>query len=368
MKNKIIKNPSRPLVTPEQMSAFPHLYYDLDCKIYDFKLKTFRQFTRSDYLIYNGLSYRTLWTLGCPYSCIYCANDAYAAIDFHYRRIRYSNVDYILDEIERGIRIYPFVSTVVFYDDNFIAIPEPILREFGKKYKKRINLPFVVFGLHPNLVTNKKMEILGKAGMNRGRMGIQSGSEKTLAFYNRPTPLKNIVESSKILAEMAKKYKMIPPAYDIISDNPVETREDIVKSLELLYSLERPFTLTVFSLRVFPKTRLFEYFKKHPSIDIRKLGSSYLETRMTLDNILLYVLATFKPPKIIFFWLLKKVRAYHEKQGSYPFFYWMAKTMYLTSRAISHLKVLDFSAIVGPWGYYLWKMGFIRSRFRKQAD
>ncbi|MFA5932985.1 MAG: radical SAM protein [Microgenomates group bacterium] len=358
---RIIRNPIRPLNTKEELSLFPHLYHNYDCFIYDQKIKTFRNLNTSDFFRYNGLCYWTIWTLGCPYSCTYCANDAFIKIDNNYRNIRYSSVDYILDEIEENIKKNPFITTIMFNDDNFIALPLDVIKKFAKEYKKRINLPFAVSGLHPNLVTTQKMEILGKAGMNRGRMGIQSGSEKILAFYERPTSLKNIKQSVKILAKVTKKYNMIPPAYDIISDNPIATLDDILKSLKFIYELERPYTLTIFSLRIFPKTKLFDYFKKHPEIDIQALQSSYLETGKTLDNILLYSLAIFKPPKFIFFFLLKYVKGYEEKQKNYPTLYWAIKTLYLISRAIAHLERLDFSTITGPWGYYLWKLG-IRHR------
>lgn len=367
IKNKIIKNPARPLNTSKELDSFPHLFYGYNCQIYDLKRKMFRQYNRTDFVNFNGLAYRTIWTLGCPYSCIYCANDAFVSINKDYRKIRTSSINYLLDEIEAGIRIYPFISTVVFYDDNFIAITEEQLKIFAKEYKKRINLPFVIFGLHPNIVTKKKMDLLGRAGMVRGRMGIQSGSANTLAFYQRPTPLLKIKSSVKIIADAAKKYNMIPPSYDIISDNPIESQEDIVNSLKFLYGLERPYVFTIFSLRVFPQTKLYDYFKKHPTVDIRQLTSSYLETRKTLSNILFYLLSIVKPPKPIFFWLLNRVKSYNEDKSSYPAAYWFVKVAYLVNRAIPHLIRFDFSTIVGPWGYYLWKAGFIKSKFRIQA-
>ena len=55
---------------------------------------------------------------------------------------------------------------------------------------------------------------------------------------------------------------MIPPDYDIILDNPVETREDVVDNLNLLYDLPRPFTLNVYSLRTIPNTELERQLKE----------------------------------------------------------------------------------------------------------
>jgi len=355
----IIKN--RNCALNSDLESFPHMFADLECQIYDSQHKKFRSFNHHDYLRFNGASYRTVWSIGCPYSCIYCANNVFIARDSNYRKLRFPPVDYLLEEIANAIRIHPYISAVVFYDDNFILIPTEVLREFSTQYRRRINLPFVVAGLHPNIVTKEKLTLLGEAGMNRGRMGIQSGSERILSFYRRPTPLANIKRSAGILAAAAKKYDMIPPSYDIISDNPLETREDVLQTMQTLYELARPYTLTIFSLRVFPNTRLWEYFEAHPEIDIRDQTSPYLETRKTMTNILLYTLAIFKPPKWLFSLLCRRVRGYHEKQRAHPFLFFIVKSIYLVSRGIEHLRRLDSTTIVGPWAYYFWKWGLIKS-------
>ncbi|MFH1450803.1 MAG: radical SAM protein, partial [archaeon] len=264
----IIKNKNQTLCTSQEFDSFPHMFYGLDCQIYDWKAKQFRQFTKNDYIEYNGLSYKTIWTIGCPFSCTYCANDAFLKLDRNYARIRYPSVDYILREIESAIRNYPFISTILFYDDNFTSLPLDILKLFSEQYKKRIGLPFMIAGLHPNLITEEKIALLAEAGMNRGRMGIQSGNKKTLGIFNRNCTLEKIKESAGILAAAARKYKMIPPAFDIISDNPWETREDIIQTLKFLYELKRPYTLTVLSLRLFPNTKLWDYCSSDPAIDI----------------------------------------------------------------------------------------------------
>ena len=76
--------------------------------------------------------------------------------------------------------------------------------------------------------------------MNRVRMGIQSGSEAILDFYKRPTPPDHR-EATEVIGSFAPKYH-IPPAYDIIIDNPFETRQDLLDTLELLYRMRRPYT------------------------------------------------------------------------------------------------------------------------------
>ncbi|MDO8570836.1 MAG: cobalamin-dependent protein [Candidatus Daviesbacteria bacterium] len=359
-KSKIKKNKILPLCTSEELNSFPHPYIGLDCQIYNISKKSFYQFTYKDYIKYNGLTYRVMWTVGCPFSCTYCGNESFVRLDPHYRQIRYPSSEYMISEIEAGLKMYPFVNSISFFDDNFIAVPIKTMKELFKKYKKRVNLPHYIQGIHPNLVTQEKIELIGQSGANRMRMGIQSGSEKILAFYQRPTSIKNIKKGANILIKTSLKYKMICPSFDIISDNPLEKKEDIIQTLNLLYSFKRPYTLTLFSLRVFPNTPLADYFNNNPDIDISYQKSSYLETRKTLTNIAFYVLATFKPPKFIFNWIIANIKDYDKDQESSKIIYFIAKFSFLSSRALRHLIKTDFSIMAGSWVYYLWRLRLIK--------
>jgi radical SAM superfamily enzyme YgiQ (UPF0313 family) len=344
------------LNTNEELSSFPISYNKLDCHVYDSRIGGFRQFTKFDYLRYNGLAFRTVWTLGCPFSCRFCANDSFISMDKGYAKLRYSEPEYIIAEIKEAIAVHPYISTVAFYDDNLIALPLEVIKKFSELYHKEIGLPFVVFGVHPNICKSDKLDILAKVGMNRCRMGIQSGSEKILSLYNRNTSLKRIENSAAMLAEMAKNYNMIPPAFDIITDNPFERKEDVVETLRLIYNLKRPFTLTVFSLRVFPKTGLWEYFEKFGMDFLTLNNSSYLSTRPSIGNILIYIIATFKPPKKLFEFSLKFVRGNNEKQKNYYLLYYIVRVFYLGKRAFDHIVRFDFTTITGAWLYYLYKI------------
>lgn len=364
-KKKIIKNKNYPLISGELLENYPHLYYGLDCRIYDFYKKEFRNFTFRDYIKYNGLSYRTVWTIGCPFNCFYCANDAFYNLDPKYHQIRHSSVNKIIAEIKIALAIYPFISTVVFYDDNFSGLPIEVIAEFCRKYKKEIALPFVVFGMHPAFVTKEKIELLAQAGMNRCRMGIQSGSEKILRFYNRLIPLSKVRETAEILIEEGRKYKMIPPAFDIITDNYLETKEDNLATLDFLYNLPRPYTLNIFSLRLFPKTKLWDYFSKHPGFDVGKITSSYLLTGKSLMTVFLYLLVFIKPPKWFYRRMCNLIQGYDPKQKNYPALYLLVKTIYLVNRAWQHLKKADFTTLTGDWVWFLWRLGIIGRRLKK---
>src|SRR5258708_30019049 len=108
-------------------------------------------------------------------------------------------------------------------------------------YTTLFRSPFAVYGVIPNYVRQDKFELLSWAGMNRIRMGIQSGSKNMLDFYKRPTPPEKILKAGEAIAAFAPKYH-IPAAYDIIIDNPIETPDDVKSTPQLLYKIARPYT------------------------------------------------------------------------------------------------------------------------------
>ena len=189
--NNIIKNRNLPLMTPKQMDELPPLTYLDDELIYN-QAKGFKSLNSNDFLKYTGLQYGTVWTIGCPLHCTFCGNTKFIEYDNAYRRLRYSSPHTIIKEIKRAISKQPHLSTVVFHDDSFLALRYEVLEEFCKLYKEKIKIPFMVGGVIPNYVREDKIALLVDAGMNRVRMGIQSGSQDILDFYKRPTKLNRI--------------------------------------------------------------------------------------------------------------------------------------------------------------------------------
>ena len=220
--DRIIKNKNLPLMKSTEMDKLPPLMYQ-DGEIIYHQGKDFKSIRNEDYLDHTGLAYNTVWTIGCPLHCTFCGNTKFIEYDNAYRRLRHSSPRTIVDEIKRAISKRPHISVIGFHDDSFLGLRYEVLEQLCKLYKEEVKIPFAVYGVIPTYVREDKIALLVDAGMNRVRMGIQSGSENILEFYKRPTKLHRIKESTEILNKF-KKY-MIPPAYDIIVENPVETPE-----------------------------------------------------------------------------------------------------------------------------------------------
>ncbi len=354
--DEIIRNGFLPLMTNAEMESLPFPQYGEGEKIYR-EGRGFEPMTLSDYVVHGGVDYSTLWSIGCPFRCSYCGNTKFIENDPNYTKIRHPSARYIVDEVKGVRQRLPHVSQVSFHDDSFMAIPYRQLEEFAELWHDELDIPFTVYGVIPNYVRRDKFEILTWAGMNRVRMGIQSGSEALLDFYKRPTPPEKIRHATEVIAEFTPKYH-VAPSYDVIMDNPIETRQDVLDTLELAYGMPRPFTFIIFSLRVIPNTGLAEEMLKR-GIDLEQIDSSYLEIPPRMANLLLYLLAVWRPPRWLFDRLLKRVEASRSPQPLYPRLGFLLRALFFGRKVFNHWRMMDFSTMPGWISYYAYRTGLI---------
>lgn len=353
----VVKNANLPLMTGVEMDSLPLPTYQAGELIFK-RGRGFVPLQPLDYVDRCGLAYSTVWSIGCPMNCVYCSNSKFIEYDSNYRKVRHSSPVTIVTEIKAAIGKHPHISTIVFHDDNFIALPFPVLAEFCNLYCRDVGLPFAVIGLSPGQVTSEKMSLLVSAGMNRIRMGIQSGSQRILDFYERGTSVSRIRESCEIINRFSRS--MIPPAYDIILDNPVETAADALATLDLLYAMPKPFTLNLFALRVIPNTRLAAALAER-NLSVPEIHSEYFNHLPTFGNILIYLIMLFNLPSSIYERFRRKILFSAAAERRYPRTLILLRLLYLVKRALDHLRFMDFTVITGRVGYLLWKVGIVGS-------
>lgn len=203
---------------------------------------------------YITSDYMTLSSFGCAFSCSYCINNKLKKI--YSGGVRFRTVDHIMDELVNAKKKMPFIKHIWFDDDAFMVRPPDDIRTFAREYSNRIHMPFFVSGLNPRFITEDKLEHLIEAGMDRVKMGIQSGSEKSQKLYNRNIPNDKIIQAANIINKFRKKLKLT--SFDIILDNPFESPDDIIQTILLLNNIPPPFTLNLFSLTFYPGTSMYE--------------------------------------------------------------------------------------------------------------
>ncbi|MBF0166189.1 MAG: cobalamin-dependent protein [Alphaproteobacteria bacterium] len=350
-----IRNAPPPLLTSEQLDLLPHPLFGEREYIFSPGDQGFRPLGAADYVQLDALSYNTMWSRGCPFKCSYCGNTRLIEIDADYARIRHSSPEHIIAEVESILTRFAHIKFVVFHDDCLISLPEAVLKEFSERWRARIGLPFAVTGLTPVHIRDDKVKALLAGGLNRVRMGIQSGSDAILKFYGRPNRPGLIRQATDILGQYAKL--MMPPHYDMIFDNPIETKEDIAASLRLLNDMPRPYMINVFSLRYIPNTQLGRQLAE-VSVDIEKIERDYTSVMSTFANALMYLVALVRLPAPLFDYLLRFARPYPESvHPAWQPVILLLRAALMAKRAYFHIRWGDYSIVFGKLGLLLQRLG-----------
>ncbi len=208
---------------------------------------------------WSGGVYKTLTSRGCPYSCTYCCNNFLRKLYGNWT-VRRRGVEHVMVELERAMREGPPLEYVDFSDDCFIACDMDYLRAFCREYKARIGKPFIVKGT-PRYFTREKLDLLVDAGLAWANVGLQSGSERVCRdVYGRGVTPAEFLEVTQLIHEYP-----VAAYYDVIVDNPFETFDDTVETLNVLMAIPKPYYCLVFSLSFYEGTDLHQRLaESHP--------------------------------------------------------------------------------------------------------
>jgi len=168
-------------------------------------------------------------------------------------------------------------------------------------YKSEVGLPFQCLA-EPRTVTPEKMAVFVDAGMANIQIGVQTGSGRIKKMYGRPQTNEEIVSMGALIKRYLDRIR--PPIYDFILDNPWETVEDKIETLQLLLQIPRPYFLQLFSLVFFPGTVLYERAKKEGLIRNERLeiyDQQYNRRRITYVNLLFSLFSRPVPTVILKF-------------------------------------------------------------------
>ena len=249
---QIYRNPLAPLINNlDEVPSYDHIsknsYLLNDVDVVPLDEKVFRKYARN-----RGATYSLMSSRGCPFSCTYCCNNFFNRL-YDSNKIRRRSIEHIMQELEQALKDNPFIEFVNFQDDCFIACPNDYLEEFCRIYKERIDRPFVIRAI-PTYLNPNKLESLKKAGVSWISLGLQSGSDRTnKEVFKRRSVSKDFLKA----AWMIHDFK-IAAFYDVILDNPFETEEDQIHTVETLMETPKPFYPDFFSLTFYYGTELRE--------------------------------------------------------------------------------------------------------------
>ena len=256
----IVKNDPRNLI--EDLDTLPFQDFDINTH---YIVKNSHIVKMTEDLLYDympiwrpetSVGYFAMVTRGCPYSCAYCFNHKFNTMyKGKGKIIRSRTFSNVISELAEILGKYKKFGTIHFVDDSFICntnVNWP--KEFCSSYKKNINLPFSCLSTLAQ-VEEESFRLLVDAGLCYVQVGIQSGSERTLKLFNRHTNKQLFLDKLNII----NKFKaQLMPIYDVILDNPYDTEQDLIDTIEFLIKIPKPFKLNLFSLTFLPGTPLYE--------------------------------------------------------------------------------------------------------------
>ena len=166
-----------------------------------------------------------------------------------------------------------------------MAIPYGQLEEFAALWHDELGVPFAVYGVIPNYVKRDKFELLTWAGMNRVRMGIQSGSKtcRLLPGGHAPEKILNAAGSSRRSRPGKKSPRRTKSSW-----TTVETRDDVKSTLQLLYMMDSRNAVHLL-VKVIPNTGLATAMKERGATSTT--SRSYLAIPPRAANLMLYMRA-----------------------------------------------------------------------------
>jgi radical SAM superfamily enzyme YgiQ (UPF0313 family) len=269
--DEIIKTETRQFVADLNEIAFPA-----------------RQFI--DYSRYRRLGVISM--RGCPYRCIYCKPVEEKLFG---KKLRRRSVENVIEELEELISRYGN-RPISFKDDTLTVNKSEWFEVLGETFRrKNIHLTWQCSS-RVDTVDLEKLRAMKKAGCRQIFFGIESGSQRILDFYKKGTTVEQIIETFEMCHQVG-----IRPAASIMLGAPIEKREDMEKTYELVKKI-KPFNWHVHVTTPICGSYLYDQAIEEKRIDstidyerCAPTGNIYnLHLPMKLDNLSVEDIAEYR--------------------------------------------------------------------------
>ncbi len=182
---------------------------------------------------------------GCPYNCLFCTSKGF------WGNYRSRSAENILKEVKQVIKKYNiknfFMTDEIFGKNKDVY---KLLRGF-----KKLGIKFAM-ETRVDTVNEKLLKEMGKSGCIYIHYGAESGSQKILNYYRKGITVKQIKQAVK----WSKKAGIETCATFIIG-NPIETRQDVEKTINLAKNLKLDY-VHFGPMIPFPLSDSFKQYKK----------------------------------------------------------------------------------------------------------
>ena len=229
-----------------------------------------------------------LTTRGCPYNCVFCSRPAIS------RTIRFRSPVLIVKEM---IEVFKDtgINEFIFHDDTFNLSEKHVIGVCNEIIKSGYKFNWVCQGRF-NLVTEKTVKIMRKAGCYKIMFGVESGNER----------IRNMVVGKGITNKQIKKginlcwkYNIEPDVF-LMLGFPTETKKELMDTVNFGKKF-LPNMIGVNITSAYPGSSLWNDLVKtkqiNPSIiddyilgkygeGFRKSWPNYIPAGMTMDDLI----------------------------------------------------------------------------------
>jgi len=235
---RVIKNPTRPFI--QDLDSLPFC----DREVFDYQSVIDSDYDRAVFM----------FSRGCPYRCTYCSNHALRELQ-EGPYVRFRSVESSIREIKEVLSRYRAKS--LFLADDVFTLKKDFVRDFCKRYREEIGLPFEVT-TRVETASEDMFRWLKDAGCTRVAMGIESGNEWLRQnILNRKMTNEQIIRAFRLAREAGLKTK----SYNIVGF-PGETEEMFEDTVRLNADIN-PDSHVCYIFNPYPGTKLHEYCKEN---------------------------------------------------------------------------------------------------------
>ncbi len=213
-KDAVIKTVKRQLM--KELDELPIPAWDLvDIEAY-----------RKTWLKHKGyFSLNMATTRGCPFKCNWCAKPIYG------NRYNSRSPQHVVTELKILVENYGF-DHIWFCDDIFGLKPGWVHEFADLVEKEHLHFKFKIQARADLLLQENYIRDLARAGCENIWMGAESGSQKILDAMDKGITVQQIYEATRLL-----KKNNIHPSFFIQFGYPGEVREDIIKTIKMIWEL-----------------------------------------------------------------------------------------------------------------------------------
>ncbi len=199
---------------------------------------------------------------GCPWRCGFCSSSAVWG-----RSVRFRTIPNIIQEIKK-LTIEYGAEKIYFYDDTFTLRRDRVIELCQSFLHENVKFKWICMS-RADCLDDELLKLMKDAGCQAIVIGVESGSQRILDFIRKEENLSKVYETARLM----KKHGIWLSAFFMLG-LPTETREDMMKTYNLMKELE-PNEIYLSTYKPNPGTELHDYIVKNKGILPEELMKSH---------------------------------------------------------------------------------------------